>query len=127
MDGASEDGEVVLDVSRGVPQGSVVGPLLWNLAYDEVLQLRYPDGFEPVAFADDLALVVVSRTEEEVVRKTEDSVKIVTDWMKDRSLQLAIQKTQIVAMTGRRKLRNMVFDLNGVLVRPTDRVKYLGF
>lgn len=124
--GVSEEGEVALDITRGVPQGSVVGPLLWNLAYNDVLEIKYPDGVEPVAFADDLALAIVGQTEEEVVHKTTESVKMVSDWMEGRSLKLAIEKTQIVVMTGRRRMREMVFNLNGVLVRPTDSVKYLG-
>lgn len=33
-------GDIKLNVTAGVPQGSVFRPLLWNLIYDEVLRLK---------------------------------------------------------------------------------------
>lgn len=36
-----------------VPQGSVLGPFLWNTVYDGVLKIRYGQAVEPVASTDD--------------------------------------------------------------------------
>lgn len=47
-----------IKLSGGVPQGSVLGPTLWNLQYNGVLELDLPEGCNTVAFADDLGLLV---------------------------------------------------------------------
>lgn len=46
-------------VSRGIPQDSVFGPLLWNIRYDAVLKQPFPAGVSLVYYADD-NLVVIS-------------------------------------------------------------------
>lgn len=40
-------------MSCGVPQDSVLGPLMWNLAYDHVLRTALPPGCTVVCYADD--------------------------------------------------------------------------
>lgn len=47
-------------MSCGVPQGSVLGPLMWNLAYDVVLRTALPSGCQAVCYADD-TLVLAGR------------------------------------------------------------------
>ncbi|KMQ91059.1 reverse transcriptase [Lasius niger] len=41
------------EVRAGVPQGSVLGPLLWNIAFDSVLRLDAEEGCHTVCYADD--------------------------------------------------------------------------
>ena len=58
----NEEEHVEMGIRAGVPQGSVIGPFLWNLVYDALLALFDSDGhIQPVAYADDLALVFSSR------------------------------------------------------------------
>lgn len=57
-----EDGSM-MEMSAGVPQGSVLGPILWNIYYDRVLRLRMPGGVTLIRYADDLAIVAVEREE----------------------------------------------------------------
>lgn len=45
-------------LSKGCPQGSVVGPDLWNVCFDKVLRKLVEAGVVVIAYADDLILIV---------------------------------------------------------------------
>lgn len=45
--------EITVELTAGVLQGSVTGPLLWNIVYDDVLKQNWSEGVKAVAFYDD--------------------------------------------------------------------------
>lgn len=45
---------------KSVPQGSVLGPTLWNILYDDVLRLQLGKNANLIAYADDIAMIVHS-------------------------------------------------------------------
>lgn len=57
----TDAGKRAYRVTGGVPQGSVLGPLLWNVMYDGILKLHLPERTTIVGFADDVALVVTAK------------------------------------------------------------------
>ncbi|KAL7304664.1 hypothetical protein TKK_0002910 [Trichogramma kaykai] len=62
----TDDGPESCSITAGVPQGSVLGPILWNVMYDSILRLKLEEGVRIVGFADDIAVVAVAGTTYEV-------------------------------------------------------------
>jgi hypothetical protein len=121
MDGAHQ-----VRMSCGVPQGSVLGPTLWNFMYDEVLRMEIPVGVRLVAFADDLAVVAMASQREDLERLVDGTLERVSDWMREAGLRLATRKTEAVLLTDKRRPRRIVFHLEGEEIVPKESVRYLG-
>lgn len=115
-----------LETGAGVPQGSVLGPTLWNVLYDGVLDLQLTGDAMTVAFADDLALIVGAGDEETLVENTNKCLEAINKWMTSHNLILAPDKTEAVLLRGKKKRDEIYFELGGVRITPTKDVRYLG-
>lgn len=123
----SSDGELTRrKITCGVPQGSVLGPILWNIAYDRVLSRGSYHGCSMICYADDTLLIARGRNAEEAIRRAEIGSHVVINRIEQMGLSVAVEKTEIVVFVpGRGGITGEV-SIAGKTIRSKPCMKYLG-
>lgn len=116
-------------VRAGVPQGSVLGPLLWNVYFNDILQL-IPEAH---AYADDCTLTFVcDRTDSQAtMTRINRALDTIVSWGRRWQVTLAPEKTQLLHISRRRQAANQprpqpAIFLEGRRLTPQDSVSILG-
>uniref|UniRef100_A0A2M4BC18 Putative waldo-3 aae n=1 Tax=Anopheles marajoara TaxID=58244 RepID=A0A2M4BC18_9DIPT len=120
----TDSGQQEVPLTAGVPQGSVLGPTLWNVMFDGVLRLRLPVGTLVVGFADDMVLTVCGQFLREVEINTERSVEMVESWMRGRGLVVAHHKTEMILIGN--PVQEASVEIGDLVVRSKRAIRYLG-
>jgi len=113
-------------VTCGVPQGSVLGPSLWNVFYDGLLNTDMPPGVQLVAFADDVAVIGTARTGELASALMNPALQTIATWMRENGLQLAPQKSECVVLTKKKIFTDPVLTVEGHQIPTKRHIRYLG-
>lgn len=105
----------------------MLGPKIWNLAYDRVLRLPLEGKAWLFGFADDLGMVVAADTSEELTPYVNFNLRKIETWLRDHDLRLARQKTEAVILRGTKtQWHDVRFRIGDVEVTPSKSIKYLG-
>lgn len=122
----ARNGEVEKTITKGCPQGSVVGPLLWNVLFDGFLRLPFENGVTARAYADDALLLVKANTSPELMRRCTRTLEMVTRWGEERKLTFSREKTVMLLLKGKLVERFIRADMGGVRIQCSRETKYLG-
>lgn len=124
------DGAGKREVRRGVPQGSVLGPLLWDIAYDSVMRGARPNSCTVVCYVHDTLIVATGRDWGEARRAAENCTVVVLRDIREIGLAVNATKTEAtwLGLDARerppRAEREITVDDARIAIGP--RMRYLG-
>ena len=118
----------VRTVQCGVPQGSILGPLLFILNMNDICNVS--DLFFAIMYADDTSLLVTGNDLQSLIASLNNALKDLCSWFKSNKLSLNTNKTFYMIFHRSRikcdtdSTLEIIMD-NGILTK-TSCLKYLG-
>lgn len=110
------------EIKAGVPQGSVLGPVLYLLYTCDIPEL---EDDTLATFADDTAVLALGKSNEEATNKLQTAAHRIYDWTKRWKIKLNETKSVHINFTNKR-IDHIPVRINNNLIPYSNTAKYLG-
>ena len=94
-------------LTKGCPQGSILGPIFWNIIFEDFLIQDFGNDVHAIAYADDAMLLIEGRSRVDLELKAAGALGAVTQWSKKAKLEFSIEKTSAMM------LKNIIYSSGG--------------
>ena len=114
----------VRNISCGVPQGSVLGPLLFIIYTNDLPNAI--DRAKSILFADDTTVYASSSSLPELYKNINTELNSLADWFYANKLSLNVGKTNYVLFTRKTVITNLDIKIGEINIERKSHVKFLG-
>ena len=113
-------------IKCGVPQGSVLGPLLFLLYINDIVNSS--ELFKFTLFADDTSLFYSQKNSNKIdmSQVVNKELEKISHWLGANKLSLNVKKSQLLVFTLSKKKPNINLTINGEALKEVQVAKYLG-
>ena len=113
------------NIKCGVPQGSILGPVLFILYINDMCEVSKL--LNIILFADDTSIFYSTRNIVDITRTVNNELEKLDIWFRVNKLSLNVNKTNVIMFTNKKQLRPTVnIILNGKNIEQVSHTKFFG-
>lgn len=113
------------DIVNGIPQGSAISPILFNIMINNIF-INVGRDIGSSLYADDGAIWKRGKHIRHVTNSIQNAILKVERWSYDWGFKMSVAKSCYMFFTRKRRINNIQFKLYGQNMERVKEFKYLG-